>query len=123
MIAISDDAFSALIDQMMGTLPEEHLRHLKNVAITYATIPSEEQRETLRLRQDQTLFGLYEGVPLSQRQGMQRVVPDRITLFKDPLCQSVNTEDELKRAIRHTLWHEIAHYYGLDHTQIHDLEA
>ena len=77
----------------------------------------------LHLRHDQTLFGLYEGVPLSARQGEVRVLPDKITLFKNPLCASVNTMAELREQIRHTLWHEIAHYYGLDHARIHELDG
>jgi predicted Zn-dependent protease with MMP-like domain len=65
---------------------------------------------------------LYEGVPLSQRQGVTRLFPDKITLFRGPLQWRANTLEELKEEIRHTLWHEIAHYYGLDHDKIRDLE-
>jgi len=50
------------------------------------------------------------------------VLPDKITLFKLPLCASVSTETALREQIRHTLWHEIAHYFGLDHDRIHELE-
>lgn len=123
MATVSDELFQELIDSAMSTLPGEHLAHLKNVAIIYADEPSAEQRKALQLRHDQTLFGLYEGVPLSQRQGMTRMLPDKITLFKYPLCSSVNTEDELREQIRHTLWHEVAHYFGLDHDRIHELEG
>jgi predicted Zn-dependent protease with MMP-like domain len=84
--------------------------------------PSEEQRQQLQLRNDQTLYGLYEGVPLSQRQGMPKTLPDKITLFKGPLTASARFEGDLREQIRHTLWHEIGHYYGLDHKRIHELE-
>jgi predicted Zn-dependent protease with MMP-like domain len=70
----------------------------------------------------QTLLGLYQGVPLSRRQGMQTTLPDTITLYKFPILQSVSNLSELKEQIRHTLWHEIAHYYGLNHTEIHNLQ-
>lgn len=106
----------------MTTLPEEHVRHLRNVAILYEAEPSFEQRKKLQLRKDQTLFGLYEGVPLSERQGLVRILPDKITLFTKPLLSSVNSLPGLKEQIRHTLWHEIAHYYGLNHAQIDDLD-
>jgi predicted Zn-dependent protease with MMP-like domain len=53
---------------------------------------------------------------------MARLLPDKITLFKKPLEMQAGTLNELREAIRHTLWHEIAHYYGLDHRKIHELE-
>lgn len=122
MIQVSDDEFQELINQALDSLPGEHAQNIKNVAILYEQVPTAEQREKNNLRPDQTLLGLYEGVPLSQRQGMGRVLPDKITLFKQPLCFQADTVDGLREAIRHTLWHEIAHYYGLDHGKIRELE-
>lgn len=118
MITISDDRFQELIDQALDDLPGEHVKNIKNIAIIYADEPSEEQRQKAELTPWQTLLGLYEGVPLPQRQGMTRTFPDKITLFKLPLSAHPNTEPELKEAIRHTLWHEIGHYYGLNHDDI-----
>lgn len=123
MLTISDDVFQQCIEDALRTLPSEHMEHLKNVAIVYADEPTSDQRQLLHLRHDQTLFGLYEGVPLSQRQGVTHLLPDKITLFKLPICSSVNNERDLREQIRHTLWHEIAHYFGLDHDQIHDLDG
>jgi predicted Zn-dependent protease with MMP-like domain len=122
MTRISDEQFQELINQALEELPGEHVRNIKNVAILYEEVPTPRQREELKLRCDQTLLGLYEGVPLSQRQGMTRVLPDKITLFKKPLESQANTLVELKESIKHTLWHEIAHYYGLDHRKIRELE-
>ena len=122
MIEVSDEQFQALINQALDELPGDHAKNIKNIAILYEDLPSLEQRQKLQLRHDQTLLGLYEGVPLSQRQGMTRVFPDKITLFRLPLQQHANSPAELKEEIKHTLWHEIAHYYGLDHDQIHELE-
>ena len=122
MIEVSDEEFQALINQALTELPGEHVKNIKNIAILYEDIPTPEQRLKVNLRDNQTLLGLYEGVPLSQRQGMTRVLPDKITLFKRPLQYHANTPAELKEQIKHTLWHEIAHYYGLDHDQIRNLE-
>jgi predicted Zn-dependent protease with MMP-like domain len=118
MIEVSDEQFQELIDQALGELPGEHVKSIKNVAILYADVPTDEQRIKLALRNDQTLLGLYEGRPLTQRQGMTTIFPDKITLFKQPLASHANSEIQLKEGIKHTLWHEIAHYYGLDHDQI-----
>ena len=122
-VEVSDTVFQDLINQAMTSLPQEHVKRLENVAILYEYDPTPEQRMKLRLRHDQTLFGLYEGVPLTQRLGMPRLLPDKITIFKNPICSYVQTLGQLKEQIRHTLWHEIAHYYGLDHTQIRELEG
>src|SRR5665213_4058514 len=85
MIQVTDEEFQRLIDEALGELPGEHVKNIKNVAILYEDQPTPDQRQTLQLRHDQTLLGLYEGTPLSQRQGLTRLLPDKITLFKLPL--------------------------------------
>jgi len=122
MIDIDDEHFAQLISEALDELPPEHMRAVKNVAIVYADDPTPEQREELRLGHHQTLFGLYEGVPLARRQGVTSYGPDKITIFKHPICMSANSVIELKAQIKHTVWHELAHYFGLDHEQIRDLE-
>ncbi len=123
MISISDDQFSDLIAEALDEMPADHMNAVKNVAIVYADDPTPEQRVQLQLRHDQTLFGLYEGVPLTARQGANGMYgPDKITIFKNPIQQSVDSLAALKEAIKHTVWHELAHYFGLNHQQIHNLE-
>lgn len=123
MVDIHDEAFDALITEVMEELPKEYIERLNNVAITYADEPSEQQRIKLKLQCNQTLFGLYEGVPLTKRgSGYNLVLPDKITIFKNPLLSVSGNIFDLKQNTKHTLWHEIAHYYGLDHDRIHSLE-
>lgn len=122
MIEVSDEEFQRLIDEALGELPGEHVKNIENVAILYEDEPTPEQREKLQLREHQSLLGLYEGTPLPQRQGMTRIYPDKITLFKKPLSWQAGSLPALKEQIKHTLWHEIAHYYGLDHDRINELE-
>lgn len=122
MITVSEETFQKLIDEALSELPGEHVQRLENVAILYENEPTPEQRASTKLHPRQTLLGLYEGVPLSQRQGTTTLFPDRITLFKIPLEQQSKSLKELKEEIKHTLWHEIAHYYGLNHDQIRERE-
>jgi predicted Zn-dependent protease with MMP-like domain len=122
MVEVSDQEFQRLIDEALGKLPGDHAKNIQNVAILYQDEPTQEQRQQLALRNGQSLLGLYEGLPLSERQGMTRLLPDRITLFRKPLQGQSATLEELGENIRHTLWHEIAHYYGLNHDRIHELE-
>lgn len=128
-LTMSDDEFSELLSTALDSLPEDRVRGLQNVAIIYADEPTAEQRNKLHLRCDQTLFGLYEGIPLTKRaaatglfSGMPMTMPDVITIFKRPILAASRTKAEVAAQVRHTLWHEIAHYYGLDHDQIDKLE-
>lgn len=121
-MTITNKQFDQLINQALEQLPGEHVKRIKNVAILAQDDPDDEQRVRLKLRNDQTLLGLYEGVPLSHRQGLETSLPDKITLFKNPLLARSHDLLSLKEEIKHTLWHEIAHYYGLDHDKIRELE-
>ncbi len=123
MPPITDEEFARFIAQSLDDLPMQYVTGLKNVLITYENEPSAEQRSKQKLQPHQTLFGLYEGVPLIKRgAGYQLVLPDKITLFKLPLLRVSRSLDELRQQIKHTLWHEIAHFYGLDHERIHEIE-
>lgn len=122
MVEVTDEQFAALLAQVMDELPKEHMVAVKNVAIVYEDDPTPAQREELKLLCDDVLFGLYEGVPLTKRNGQTHFGPDKITIFKNPAQQYAHSYDQLRRAVKHTLWHEIAHYFGLNHAQIHRLE-
>lgn len=122
MVEVSDKQFEDMIAAALESLPKAHMNAVKNVAIVYADEPTERQREELKLNCHQTLFGLYEGVPLTRRNGQTHFGPDKITIFKEPMLRHVHTAAELQAEVRHTLWHEVAHYFGLNHEQIHKLE-
>lgn len=120
----TDDEFSKMIGEALDELPEKYTAKLDNVLITYEDEPSPEQRKKLKLACNQSLFGLYEGIPLTRRgNGFSGQLPDKITLFKLPIFYfSGGDEARFKAQLKHTLWHEIAHYFGLDHGRIHKLE-
>jgi predicted Zn-dependent protease with MMP-like domain len=123
MLNISDDEFATLIGKALDELPEKYVsRLLQHVVVTWEDEPSAEQRQKLHLRQDQSLFGLYEGLPLTQRYvGGDKIIPDKITIFKQPMLQHCHDLPALHEQIKKTVWHEMAHYFGLDHPRIHQL--
>lgn len=121
---LTDEEFDALISQAMDELPQEYIRGLDNVAIVQADEPTEEQIIKMKLDNQHLLLGLYEGIPLTQRgNNYTFVLPDKITLFKHAILAVSGTSDQLFEQIKRTLWHEIAHFYGLDHGRIDELQA
>lgn len=122
MVVVSDEQFEEIVARVIDAL-QKQVAEAENVAIVTADEPTPEQREKLHLRGNQSLFGLYEGTPLTMRHnGYTSYVPDKITLFKGPLTAAVENIHELEKEVHHTLWHELAHHFGLNHDQIHDRE-
>jgi predicted Zn-dependent protease with MMP-like domain len=120
---ISDTEFDTLITRAMDELPREYIENLDNVAIVQADIPTKEQRTKQGVRYGQLLLGLYEGIPQTQRgAGYQFVLPDKITLFKHSLVSISDNYETLFAHVKRTLWHEIAHHYGLSHRHIDERE-
>lgn len=120
---ISDKEFENIIAEAMDELPEHYAREMNNVVITYEDEPNADQRKALKLRGAESLYGLYEGIPLPQRgAGYTMVLPDKITLFKLPLLSAVRTTEQFKAQVKHTLWHELAHHFGLEHEHIYAAE-
>ncbi len=120
---ITDTQFEQIIGEALDGLPKKYTNSLDNVVITYEDDPNAQQREELKLRCSETLFGLYQGVPQTNRgSGYNLVLPDKITMFKLPLLAASRDIEAFKKNVKHTLWHEIAHHFGLDHKRIHELE-
>jgi len=119
---LTDQAFDALITRAMDELPQDYIKGLDNVVIVMADEPTQDQRVKMKL-DGKLLLGLYEGIPLTKKgSGFSGMLPDKITLFKNQILAVVHDEKSLFEQIKRTLWHEIAHYYGLDHARIDHLE-
>lgn len=103
----------------MDELPAKYIKGLQNVAIVMADEPSMEQLRKMKIDKNHSLLGLYEGIPLTQRgAGYNLVLPDKITLFKNTIEQNGSGDESVFEVVKRTLWHEIAHYYGLSHADI-----
>jgi predicted Zn-dependent protease with MMP-like domain len=123
MYHISQEQFETYVTESIDRLPEPYKSRIENIAFFVEEEPYIEQRQRLGLRPCQSLFGLYEGVPLPQRNGYTgNMLPDRITIFKNTHEYFANNESELQQQVINTVWHEVAHYFGLDHKRIHELE-
>jgi predicted Zn-dependent protease with MMP-like domain len=120
---VSNEEFEQFLGEAIDAIPSPYDKHLQNVAFILEDEPTPQQRLQLNLYQGETLFGLYEGVPLPVRNGSIKLLPDKITIFKNPLLGASPNIRALKNNIGHTVWHEVAHFYGLDHQRIHELDS
>jgi len=122
MDELTEAEFAVLVEEALAELPEEIRQHLDNVAVTVADWPGAGELQRAGVRYPQQLFGLYEGIPLTRR-GMHYnlVTPDRITLYRGPLLGAFRTLPALRRQIRRTVVHEIAHHFGINEARIREL--
>lgn len=122
-LEIADKEFEDMVRAAMDDIPEQYASHMHNVGFVVEDEPTPEQRGRLRLHDGATLYGLYEGVPLTARtNNYSGVLPDKITIFKKPMLSQAKNLGELNKQIRNTIWHEVAHYFGLNHQRISELE-
>jgi predicted Zn-dependent protease with MMP-like domain len=114
--------FEALVAEALDAIPGEFHRHLRNVAVVVEDEPAPALLGDLGLdpRHD-TLYGLYQGVPMSERSHDFASLPDRIVVYAGPLQRDFRTRAALRRQIRATVVHEIAHFFGLDERRIRRL--
>ena len=117
-------AFKALVEAAIDTIPVRFAREIRNVAIVIEDRPAPEMLADMEMEPDDTLLGLYQGTPLTERQwGHGNALPDRITLFQREIeddCEG--GEDEIIIAIGETLIHELGHYFGLSEDEIMEIE-
>jgi len=113
--------FESLVNEAVKELPEEFREKLTNVAIVIEDHPSEELLERMEVPEDETLFGLYEGVPLTERGHFNEpLYPDRILIFQGPIEEECDTPEEVREEVRITLLHEIAHFFGFDDDELEE---
>ncbi len=107
--------FQILVQRVVSSLSSDVQLLLDNVAIVVATEPTMSQRRESELAADDELFGLYQGVPKSERgSGYSMVAPDQITIFMGPLERAYDSRLELEEQIRITVLHELGHHLGFD---------
>ncbi len=120
---IDEARFEEIVNLGIEAIPGEFLEKLNNVAITIEEEPTYSQKVKINLRQGFSLFGLYEGTPLDKRQNYNAVMPDKITIFKNPILRAARSEEDLIEIVKNTVWHEIAHHFGMNEEEVRASEA
>lgn len=118
--------FERLVAEGFDRLPEWVRLKIKNVALLIEDEPSDEDRALQGLSEDETLLGLYKGIPLSERgshYGEGMVLPDTITLYRLPILDAAEDDGlDVRDVVADTIWHEFAHHFGIDEHGVHTLE-
>ena len=96
---------------------------MRNVAIVVEDDPSEDILEEMEIDEGDTLYGLYQGTPLTQRGwGYGNNLPDRISIYKNPIEEACADEEEIRGCIAETVIHEFGHYFGMSEDEIEEIE-
>lgn len=115
--------FEQLVARAIESLPEYLLESLENVDIVVADEPTPEQRQQQGLGNNETLLGLYEGVPLPERtHGYSGVIPDKITIFQKPIEAKCRIDGQIISEVKRVVRHEIAHHFGIDDDRLREIK-
>lgn len=119
MIKMTNREFVRLVRQAYGEIPLQVIKTLDNVDVVVEEWPGPVEEDMLG--GDGTLFGLYTGMPLTEREGGDPMLPGRIAIYRQPILRNCSSRTEAEREIKITLWHEIGHYLGLSEDALHKL--
>jgi predicted Zn-dependent protease with MMP-like domain len=120
---MSPQEFDRLVSEAYARIPARFRRRLKNLALIVEPEPGPAQLAHARVPRGNTLLGLYEGRPLTKRSVFEPYAwPDRITIFQGPHERLARTPEDLPRLVADTVWHEVAHYFGMDELQVRAAE-
>ena len=117
------ERFQRLVARAVESLPEEFRSRLENIDVVVEDRPSRDQLAEAGLKRGETLLGLYEGVPLTERGSHYGLVPpDKITIFRRPIEEQCRDDGEIIAEIHSVVRHEIAHHFGIGDARLEQLE-
>ena len=117
------DDFKGLVEAALADIPPRFRREMQNIAIVVEDEPSPEILQEMEIERPDSLYGLYQGTPLTERGwGHGNVLPDRITLYQRPIEEDSEDREDAIVCIAETLIHEIGHYFGLSEEEIEEIE-
>jgi predicted Zn-dependent protease with MMP-like domain len=117
------ERFTRLVEEAVREIPRRFRTAMANVAVVVEDEPSPELLEEMEVDPGDTLYGLYQGTPLTERSwGYGNSLPDRITIYQQPIEESCADDDEIRDCIAETVIHEFGHYFGMSEEQIEEIE-
>jgi predicted Zn-dependent protease with MMP-like domain len=119
---MENEKFEQLVVRAIESLPEEFRERMDNVDVVVADAPTLKQLSKMERKRGETLLGLYEGVPLTERtHGYGFIVPDIITIFQRPIEEMCKNDTEIIAEVQKVVRHEIAHHFGISDDRLHEL--
>lgn len=109
---MDDAAFATLVEEGIESLPEHVRAKMHNVAIVIADDLTDADRLEHGFDPHDALFGLYEGIPQTERGVDYAALPDKITIFKLPILAAYTDPEDIRACVANTVWHEVAHHFG-----------
>jgi predicted Zn-dependent protease with MMP-like domain len=121
---MSRDEFRALVEEALREIPRRFRAAMKNVAVVVEDEPPRYVLEEMEMDPDEeSLFGLYQGTPLTERNwGYGNALPDRISIYQRPIEEACEDDDEIRDCIAETVIHEFGHYFGMSEEEIEEIE-
>ncbi len=114
-------SFEKLVEQALRDLPRRFKKKLENISVEIEDQPSEELLEDMGIESG-TLFGLYQGVPLTRREwNYGNVLPDRIVIYQLPIENAAGSPEEIEKIVLDTVMHEVGHYFGFSDDELYKI--
>ena len=120
-IQLSGRAFRRLVDEALAQVPEEFRPYLQGVPVVIEDWAPDDLLDALGVPEDDTLYGLYSGHPLTEGPAEPGELPPRITIYRGPLLEDCLDKAELRDEITTTVLHEIAHHFGIGEERLKEL--
>src|SRR5262245_48084804 len=123
MREMTRERFTRLVEEALAEIPAQFRDAMKNVAVVVEDEPSQDVLDDLEMEPDDTLFGLYHGTPLTERNSSYgNTLPDRISIYQWPIEDAYEDDEDIRQCVAETVIHEFGHYFGLSEEEIEEIE-
>jgi predicted Zn-dependent protease with MMP-like domain len=120
---VTRERFASLVEDALREIPRRFRDAMTNVAVVVEEEPSAEILEEMEIGPDDTLFGLYQGTPLSERSwNYGNALPDRISIYQIPIEDACEDDEEIRDCVAETVIHEFGHHFGMSEEEIEEIE-
>ena len=120
---LSREQFTRLVEEALTEIPKRFRDEMKNVAVVVEDEPSPQVLDDLEVEPGDSLYGLYQGVPLPERSWTHgNTLPDRISIYQRPIEEDCEDREDIIVCIAETVIHEFGHYFGMSEEEIEEIE-